>query len=433
MNDLDRNIEAEYSIIGAICIDCRTVDKIADKLLPDDFTIAACAEVYESACDAVSRGKTFDPIIAVDVLKRQMGEQEAIKFVRGCMETTPTCATAPQHANLVHRHADTRRLKESARIAISEATDPSEMAASLAGIAQDYLQAMTTKRLKTLADALTIMIDGKEHPERQTRVDTGFPKLDSILKGMWSGNLCIIGARPGVGKSAFAMDIARTVAGRHGRVLIYSYEMESDEIAERYIAEQSAISMDKLIDNELDPNDWQKIALMSERLAKLPITINDNPRTTIADIRGQARLYRDLKLIIVDYLTLIPSDGTGKRYERRDLEVANYTRRLKLLAKELRVPIIALSQLNRENDETEEPTLRSLRDSGGIEQDANKVLFLWKLTEDGTEIGVKVAKNRRGRTGIVAMKFYGQFMRYAEISNWQPPEKPEKKRRYGGE
>ena len=171
--------------------------------------------------------------------------------------------------------------------------------------------------------------------------------------------------------------------------------------------------MDRLIDKQLSDEDLADLAAASSSLSQLPITICDSPNVTVQKIRAQARTIKGLELIIVDFMTLLQST---QRYDSRNLEVGAISRQLKILATELRIPIVVLCQLNRTQDETEEPGLMSLRDSGELEQNANKIVFLWKIDRDTSTIGVKVAKNRRGRTGIVQMGFDGSHMRFTELT-----------------
>lgn len=224
MTATDRNAEAEYNIIGAICKDQRVVEKIAPKLSEEDFTISACADIYAAAVDATERGKSFDGVCAVDVLVKKMEPEEAAAFVKECIDVTPTTANAELHADLVHKHAGARRLKDAIAEQMDGAAEPQELAGGLIEICHDYLQGNAPSRLKSLQVALAEMYDGKERREQEKRIDTGFPKLDGILKGICPGNLVIIGARPGVGKSAFALDIARTAARKGKRVLRPAYQ-----------------------------------------------------------------------------------------------------------------------------------------------------------------------------------------------------------------
>ena len=409
--------QLEYSVIGAICIDSRVCDKISSILSPDDFSISACGEVYEAACDALSRGKHFDAVLAADAIRNRV--DDAVQFIRECIDVTPTTASAESHAKLLHQRAGEARFK----LAVQEALEGENAAAAVAGICQSFLQANAGGGLQSIGQAMKAAWDGIAN-DKELRIDTGFPKLDGLLKGINAGQLVLIGARPGVGKSAFVLDLAEYAARGGHKVLIYSLEMLSDELAERLMARKSRVTMDKLIDKNLTDEDLADLAAASSSLSQLPITICDSPNVTVQKIRAQARAIKNLELIIVDFMTLLQS---MQKYDSRNLEVGAISRQLKILATELRIPIVVLCQLNRTQDETEEPGLMSLRDSGELEQNANKIIFLWKIDRDTGTIGVKVAKNRRGKTGIVLMDFDGSHMKFTELTEDYAP--PMKKRR----
>lgn len=257
------------------------------------------------------------------------------------------------------------------------------------------------------------------------RINTGFPLLDSKLKGFEAGQLVIIGARPGVGKSAFLLDIAESAARAGNETLFVSLEMSASELTERLLARRSAATMDQLIDRDVESN-WDSIAAASTCLERLPLHFWDKPAATVSKIRGAAATIQNLRLIVIDYLGLMQAD---RRADSRNLELGQISRDLKNLASELQIPIVAAAQLNRGVSDTERPTLLSLRDSGELEQNGSKVLFLWRIDENGT-IGVSVAKNRRGRQGVVQMHFDGEHQRFTELS--EPYQEPEKKSRRGG-
>ena len=244
--------------------------------------------------------------------------------------------------------------------------------------------------------------------------------LDSKLKGFEAGQLVIIGARPGVGKSAFLLDIAESAARAGNETLFVSLEMSAAELTERLLARRSAATMDQLIDRDVESN-WDSIAATATHLERLPLHFWDKPAATVSKIRGAAATIQNLRLIVIDYLGLMQAD---RRADSRNLELGQISRDLKNLASELQIPIVAAAQLNRGVSDTERPTLLSLRDSGELEQNGSKVLFLWRINEIGT-VGVSVAKNRRGRQGVVQMHFDGEHQRFIELS--EPYREPEQK------
>ncbi|SHI23733.1 replicative DNA helicase [Sporobacter termitidis DSM 10068] len=424
----NHSAEAEMSVIGSIMIDNRLIPRIAAKLEPEDFYIAALGQLFEAAVDASERGKAFDGVIAADILKTNLGESKAGKLASEIIDLTVTASNAFEYANIVRKYAGLRYLHESIETALV-GDDPQSVAGDVISLCQEYLQGNRTKRIKTISEALLSMYSERQSKGNILRINTGFPRLDGILKGLCGGNLVVIAARPGVGKSALGLDIAKSAAQNGHRTLICSMEMSAEEISERLVSRDARLDMDKLIDGNLTAADWKAIGEVSDNTSRLPLEICDDPHLTPAIVRALSRTIPDLKLIIIDYLSLMQG---SKKHEKRYLEIGEMTHSLKILAAELKIPIVVLSQLNRDKSEKQEPELRDLRESGDIEQDANKVILLWQLDESPAEgapvrIGCRVAKNRRGKTGVVIMKFDGAHMRFIETSeNYAPPKRGNK-------
>lgn len=410
----------ELSIAGAICIDPRSLTAIRETgLSADDFSNTACSCLYDSAVEAADRGKTFDAVTLSEALVGVVDAPD--RFIAECMEICPTAANAPLHAKLLHQKAVAARFRQALQTAIAE-EEGTALASTVAGLSQAFLTKAEGKRFSPLSEACATVYRRLDAPTPEGRIDTGFSKLDRFLKGLWPGQLCIIGARPGVGKSAFALHLAATAAQSGKRVLFFSLEMTADEIAERLIARNSTATLDTLIDGTKDVQRVREIGDVCKSLSSLPLTICDQPDISIAQVRAKARMLPDLSMIIVDYLGLMQT----QRRDNRNLELGELSRSLKNLASELKIPIVALSQLNRGTDETEQPSLRSLRDSGELEQDAGKIILLWNIDRTTDTVGVSVAKNRRGATGIVQMHFDGSHMRFYELESEYIPPKPKR-------
>lgn len=407
----------EYSLAATVCLDPKRVLQLRQIVSVDDFSIPACAAVFDAADSAVSRGKAFDANIAADDLRSFVDEPR--KFLADCIDLTPTTANAEEYAKLLHKHAAEKRLREGVLAAL-EAENP---AAAVAEVCKAHLLASTGGRLKSVSQALSETLQALSATEIQ-RIDTGFPMLDGILKGIEPGQLVIIGARPGVGKSAFLLDLAESAVRAGNPTLFVSLEMSASELTERLLARRTAATMDKLIDRDLEC-EWGGIAETSTHISRLPLWFWDKPAATVSKIRSAAATVQDLRLIVVDYLGLMVPD---RRADSRNLELGQISRDLKNLASELQIPIVAAAQLNRGVNDTDRPTLLSLRDSGELEQNGSKVLFLWRVDEGGT-VGVSVAKNRRGRQGVVRMHFDGEHQRFTELS--EPYHEPEKRGRGG--
>lgn len=408
----------EYSLAATVCLEPNRVLKLRQIVSVEDFSIPACAAVFDAADSAISRGRAFDANIAADDLRNTVDDPR--KFLAECIDLTPTTAHAEEYASRLHKHAAEKRLRDD----ILAALDEENPAAVIAEVCKRHLLLSTGGRLKSVSQALAETIEGLS-AEESKRISTGFPRLDSVLKGMEAGQLIIVGARPGVGKSAFLLDLAESAARAGNATLFVSLEMSSTELTERLLARRSTATMDKLIDREL-AEDWESIAEASTHLSRLPLHFWDKPAATVNKIRSAAATVQNLRLIVVDYLGLMMPD---RRADSRNLELGHISRDLKNLASDLQIPIIAAAQLNRGVNDMDRPTLLSLRDSGELEQNGSKVLFLWRIDENGT-VGVSVAKNRRGRQGIVQMRFDGTHQKFTELS--EPYREPEKSARRKG-
>lgn len=411
-----RALDYEYCVVGALMIEPACMDKLAPLVSPTDFSIAVCGRVFEWAKDAYDRGQPFDAAIAAEMLEKDIGKEAATEFAKNCMDMVPTVVNAPYYAREIRKQADLRRLREALYEIGTEKDDPKDLAVTVGDMCRKYLETESTGGLKTLMNVLTTYCQMKTQETDSIRIDTGFSHFDALFKGFWGGQLCIIAARPNVGKSALALEFARRAAKGGFKTLVYSLEMPDVELAERMISHNGP-ALGDLIDMRTDKQDsalWQQIVGSCGRLSKLPLYINDNPRMTVAKLRTELHSLQNVQFVVVDYLTLMQSE---KRYEKRYQEVGSFTRELKLLAKEMKIPIVALAQVGRNKDSNAPPSLRDLRESGDIEQDADKIVFIWD-TQMGTEeyqtLGLRIAKNRRGGKGDVFMRFDGAHMTFYE-------------------
>lgn len=421
--------DMELALCGAICIDPdRILPRIHGLVESDDFEDAKCAVIFDAATETASRGRTLDAVLIADAVTPMFPSRvEAEAFIRSCMELCPTLVNAELHAKRIHKAAQDRKIRSIIDRSLYSDLDGDELAASVISECQDFLKAEHSARTTTLNDALQAMyksLDKKDEP----RIDTGFPMLDSILKGLPAGSLTLIGARPSVGKSAFSEDLALTVARKGKPVLLFSMEMDAEELAERAAAREALIPLSAYIDKNLTQEQYRATAAACNYMSRWPLHICDAPNVSTSKIRSLARSIPNLALIIVDYIGLMQA---VKSNDSRNLELGAISRDLKNLASELRVPIVALAQLNRMVSDTQKPTLANIRDSGELEQNASKVLFLWNEDKKDGIVGVSVAKNRRGSTGEVYMRFDGNYMSYKELSDYKPAERSEETRQFG--
>lgn len=401
------NQNAELSVTGAYLIDPRYLNRVAGTLQAEDFMNPLCAKLYTAATKAFREGKVLDPVMARDVILHATPNPDA--FLVDCMNMCPSVSAAEDHAEYIHAQAKERRLRSRIDEALTSQSGDG-LAVEIAGICQDYISGKLG-RSHTMAQTLNKLMDSLSAPPAN-RVETGFTRVDALLKGIRAGNLVIVAARPAAGKSIWAQCVAMNVARTGKSVLLYSLEMSDEELGERIIAGASGVQLDKITDHTLDEQAWKRLSEACQYLYDLPLIINDDPGVTTSKIRAEARTTKNLGLIIIDFMTLMKSEG---KYDSRNLEVGAISRELKLLAMELNIPIIVISQLNRSVSDTDRPTLAALRDSGELEQNANKVIFLWNIDVEQGIKGVAVAKNRQGRCGAVQMRFIGDQMRFVEM------------------
>ena len=401
------NQNAELSVTGAYLIDPRYLNRVAGTLQAEDFMNPLCAKLYTAATKAFREGKILDPVMARDVILHDTPTPDA--FLVDCMNMCPSVSAAEDHAEYIHAQAKERRLRSRIDEALTSQSGDG-LAVEIAGICQDYISGKLG-RSHTMAQTLNKLMDSLSAPPAN-RVETGFTRVDALLKGMRAGNLVIVAARPAAGKSIWAQCVAMNVARTGKSVLLYSLEMSDEELGERIISGASGVQLDRITDHDLDEQAWKRLSDACQYLYDLPLIINDDPGVTTSKIRAEARTTKNLGLIIIDFMTLMKSEG---KYDSRNLEVGAISRELKLLAMELNIPIIVISQLNRSVSDTDRPTLAALRDSGELEQNANKVIFLWNIDVEQGIKGVAVAKNRQGRCGAVQMRFIGDQMRFVEM------------------
>lgn len=412
-------LSEETALVGAICIDSKMVRVICRYVQPEDFFYANCRLVYETALEYDKDGKAFDPLIAANALEEQIPEIRS--FLAQCIEITPTTANTEEYAQILKTKADERWVREEIGRALNEKSGE-ELSRAVAEIAAMAVERKPKNRLKKLDAVLEKTWEGF-FQKSQSRVDTGYGRLDGVLKGMWGDELILLGARPAVGKSAFALSIAENVAAKTGKaVMLYSLEMNDTQIGERILSRHTErVVMDNLIDRNLTEEQAGEVAKAWGNLSWLPIYIDDSPGVKPSKVREQALTMRNLGLIIIDYGGLMKPD---RKRENRNQELGAVSGDLKNLAKELDVPVMMLAQLSRKVGDTEKPTVRELRDSGELEQNADKCVFLWNLDKESGKIGVSVAKNRRGKTGELVFYFDGDHMRYVESEErYQEPPK----------
>jgi replicative DNA helicase len=433
------DMPAEQSVLGGMMLSNDAIGEVTEEIGADDFYRPAHAAIYQAILAQYAKGDPTDPIMVSAELERR-GELKrcgGAPYLHTLIATVPTATNASYYASLVAEKATLRRLLE-ASIRIQQSAYVGAQGAEIADIL-DRAQASLDTVVDQRADSsgYTLFADG--HADWLSALDdvqagrvepglsTGFFDLDAVTGGWKPGQLIVIAGRPGLGKSTLAVDMARTASVKHGKTsMIFSLEMSEHELRDRIISAEAKLRLrDMKTPHTLEPSDYDRIADAVERITTGgPLIIDDTATSTVAQIRAKARRIKarhGLGLIVVDYLQLMTS---GSRAENRQVEVSEFSRQLKILAKELEVPVIALSQLNRgpEQRQDKRPMLSDLRESGALEQDADVVLLVHRpevYEDDSPRVGeadLILAKHRGGPTTTVTVAQQLHYSRFADLA-----------------
>ena len=428
---LPHDANAEQSTLGGMMLSADVTNAIlGDKdVYARDFYSPKHETIFSVISELANRGEPVD-VIAVNSELAKLGKLAAVGGAEYLHELTglvPSAASARFYAKIVREKAILRRLIEVGTRIAQRGYDGEGEVTELVNTAQGEIFAVAdesvSKDYVTLNEALdqaTREIEAIELNQGASGVRTGFRELDKLTHGLHAGQLVIIAARPGLGKSTLALDIAREVAiNQKQAVAVFSLEMSSTEIAMRLISAETGVFLNSMRGGGVNANEWGIIAERRSRIGNAPLLIDDSPNLNITEIRAKCRrLVKefDLKLIVIDYIQLMTS---GKKVENRQQEVSEFSRSLKLLAKELKVPVVALSQLNRKSEDSpnKKPEISQLRESGSLEQDADVVLLIHREMgdSDAARIGESeliLAKQRNGATGSSTVIFQGQYSRF---------------------
>ncbi len=419
----------ETGVCGAIMYDSRCLPAIMAHVDSEDFQTDICRAIFDTAVSLRAKGQAVDPITIRQHL-RSAGYTDGneTEILTNILDATPTAAHAEFYAKGLKKISTLRKANSLILGATAECDDPDDLISRVMGGLYELGQGREAGAVSS-AKVVAELYEWARNPEIDQGIKTGHGKLDGITRGFHAGDLVLLGARPSVGKSAFGCNIALDAAKSGFPSVIFSCEMSRRQIVQRFLAREAWIDLSAVQSKGfLDDRNLTASGAMLSRLSTLPWSVVDRSCITTADIRRTLQAMSGVRLAVIDYLQLLR--GTGKS-ERRDLEVAKISGELKQMAREFGIPIILLSQLNRDKSDMDEPSLRDFRDSGAVEQDADMAIFLWRMEEerDGlTKIGVKVAKNRMGRCGTVVMHFEGAQMRYTELAEEYIPKSAKERR-----
>ncbi len=426
------SLEAEQAVLGAMLIDSRCVPDVIGIVKPEDFYLQQNREIFETMYAMFNFSQPIDPVTVLTKMQ-ELGlfTDHTTGYVKQLMEITPSAANAKRYAGIVRDKAMLRGL-------VTAASDITETVYEGVGTPQEMLESAEKKiyalRKGERGDSLEhigkVLHKVFDHLTELAMSDsaipglsTGLKDLDTKINGLNKSDLLLIAARPAMGKTSFALNIALNVAKKYRMtVAFFSLEMSREQLAMRLLAGESFVDSQKMATGKLTDEEWSKLAMASSALSQTDIRVDDNPSITVAEMNAKLRRVENLGLVVIDYLQLMTSSGYGKTAENRVNAVSDISRALKIMAKELNVPVICLSQLSRANESRSDkrPMLSDLRESGAIEQDADEVLFLYRddyYNSNSPEKNVAeciVSKNRHGETGTVKLQWLPQYTTFAD-------------------
>lgn len=432
------SIEAEESVLGAVLLSSDAANIALEKLHAEDFYRPAHQSIFEAIASLFDANEPIDAVTVAEALRRTgtLDRVGGVGYLTQVLDSVPTASNVEHYAAIVEEHALRRRLMRAGGEVGSLATAVDQPIGEVLDRAEQAVFAVSERRvgdgLELIDPLLGPAIERAEELNRLgvdvTGISTGFRDLDRELAGLHPANLVVIAARPGMGKTTLALNIAQHVAIQETPVAIFSLEMSRDEVVTRLLSAQGRIDSRRLRNGQLSESDFSKLSHAASVLYHKPIYVDDSPGLTVTEIRAKCRRLRrrpGLGLVVVDYLQLMQ----GTSGENRQQEIATISRNLKNLARELHVPVIAVSQLNRalESREDKRPHLGDLRESGAIEQDADVVLFIYRneyyhpeAEETKGMAEIRIGKHRQGATGKVDLSFMAEFTLFADMSRDTP-------------
>jgi replicative DNA helicase len=430
-----QDMGAEQCVLGGMLLSKDAIADVVEVIRPGDFYRPAHQTIYEAILDLYGRGEPADPtLVADELLKRgEIARIGGIPYLHTLVAAVPTAANASYYAKIVQERAVLRRLVEAGTRIVQLGYSGDGEVDEVVDRAQAAVYEVTERRLTEdyvrLEDVMPATLDEIEaigsRGGGMVGVPTGFADLDDLTNGLHPGQMIVLAARPALGKSTLGLDFARSAAIKHGlATCIFSLEMGRTEITMRLLSAEARVPLHHMRSGKMTDEDWARLARRMGEVAEAPLFIDDSPNVTMMEIRAKARRLKqrhDLKLIIVDYMQLMSS---ARRVENRQQEVSEMSRSMKLLAKELEVPVVAISQLNRgaEQRTDKKPQLSDLRESGSIEQDADMVILLHredayeKESPRAGEADLIVAKHRNGPTATITVAFQGHYSRFVDMS-----------------
>jgi len=435
--------EAEQALLGAVIEDNDALSEIASILTPTAFYKPSHQHIFRAMLELVDMQQPIDEVILGDQLRtlNQLDEAGGYAYLAELVECVPSAGNIKYYAKIIQEHALLRDLISTTSDIGRKSRDPEQNISDLLSEAENKITEISTRSTERKYDHIKDILASSfkrlekisESTDEVTGIPTGFVDLDRFTSGLQDSDLIIVAARPSMGKTAFALNIASYVATRaedKGAILVFSMEMSKEQLAIRMLTSESKVDSKKLRSGNLEQEDWDKLAMATEKLSVVPVFINDSTNlspyelTTIAK-QLDKETENGVSLVIVDYLQLMKGNRPNMP---REQEIAEISRSLKGVAKDLNIPVVALSQLNRalENRSDKHPQLSDLRESGSIEQDADIILFIYRdeiYNDDSPDKGIAeiiISKHRNGPTGVIRLAFIGKYTKFANLSRQEP-------------
>ena len=433
---MPHSLEAEQAVLGSMLIDANCIKDVMEKLRTEDFYLRQNREIFETISSMFLYSKPIDGVTVAGEMERNgtYDENTTRNYLVQLMEVTPTSANVNEYADIVRDKALLRAIATVASDITGMVQDGTGGASAVLDAAEQKIYAVRRGRSAQNMEQISVVLQGVlDHLAELSAtggktlpgLSTGLSAVDDKINGLSKSDLILLAARPGMGKTSFALNVALNVAKASGKaVAVFSLEMSKEQLVTRVLSNEALVENGRLISGNLRESDWVKIAEAASTLSRTDIKIDDNPLLTVADMNAKCRRIENLGLVVIDYLQLMTSAG-GKGYsgENRQQAVSDISRMLKIMAKELQVPVLCLSQLSRANEKRDDkrPMLSDLRESGAIEQDADIVLFLYRddyYNEDSEKHNIAeciIAKNRHGETGKVELRWMPEYTTFGTL------------------
>ena len=429
--------QAEQAVLGSMLIDPDCIKDVMDKLRPEDFYLRANRDIFETIYHMFVYSRPIDGVtVAGEMEKTGVYNDNTRDYLLQLMDVTPTSANVMEYVQIVLDKSLMRQVASAAGSISAMVLDGAGDAGDMLEAAEQKVYAIRRGRsAQNMVPVSMVLEDVMAHLAELTAsggktlpgLSTGLSAVDAKINSLNKSDLLLLAARPGMGKTSMALNVALSAARESGKtVAIFSLEMSKEQLVTRLIASEGLVENTRLVTGNLRESDWQRIAEAASSLSRMDIRIDDNPLLTVADMNAKCRRLDNLGLVVIDYLQLMTSAG-GKGYsgENRQQAVSDISRMLKIMAKELQVPVLCLSQLSRANEKRDDkrPMLSDLRESGAIEQDADIVLFLYRddyYNSDSEKRNVAeciVAKNRHGETGKVELRWMPEYTAFGTLEN----------------